>query len=386
MATYTVTATIPPDARGSISNVASADQGTSGAVLYNTTDDSATAVIDLTPEVDISVTKTDGVTSVAPGDSTTYTMIVSNAGPSSATDVRVTGAACRRRQRDVDMHRGHGRDVRCGEWDLPDRHDGRLRGRDPGRPGVILGNAADESHGGGSLTNTVSADAPADVTETNSANNQATDVDTLTPQSDVSVTKTDGLTSIAAGHSLPYTITVSSGGPSEIDPVAVDDDLPAGLTATTWTCAASSGSSCTAGSGVGSIHSSVDLLVGGSATYTVAGTVTPTFRGTLSNTLTATLPGGATDPTPANNSATDVTTVVGETDLSVTKTDDQTTVVPGTSTTYTIVVSNAGPSTAINAPVTDTLDAALTNATWTCAATTGSSCDPASGNGSSRRP
>ena len=234
----------------------------------------------------------------------------------------------------------------------------------------------------GSLTNTVSADAPAGVTDTNSGNNQATDVDTITPQSDVSVTKTDGLTSIAAGELLEYTITVSSGGPSVINPVAVDDDLPAGLTATTWTCTASSGSSCAAGSGSGSIHSSVNLLVGGSATYTVTGTVSPSFRGTLSNTVTATLPGGATDPTPANNSATDVTTVVGETDLSVTKTDGRTSVIPGTSTTYTIVVSNAGPSTAIDAPVTDTFNAALTNATWTCSATTGSSCGAASGSGS----
>ena len=45
-------------------------------------------MIDLTPQVDISVTKTDGVTSVAAGSPTTYTMIVSNAGPSSATGVR----------------------------------------------------------------------------------------------------------------------------------------------------------------------------------------------------------------------------------------------------------------------------------------------------------
>ena len=39
VATYTVTATIPPITRGSISNMATVDGGASGAALYNTADD-----------------------------------------------------------------------------------------------------------------------------------------------------------------------------------------------------------------------------------------------------------------------------------------------------------------------------------------------------------
>ena len=231
-------------------------------------------MIDLTPQVDISVTKTDGVTSVAPGSPTTYTMIVSNAGPSSATGVRVTDAlpvgavsgtwTCTA---------GTGGTCTTPSGTFPIDTTVDFAGGTPGGQVTFSATLQTSPAAVGSLTNTVSADAPAGVTDTNSGNNQATDVDTLTPQSDVSVTKTDGLTSIAAGQSLTYTITVSSGGPSVINPVAVDDDLPAGLTATTWTCAASSGSSCAAGSGSGSIHSSVNLLVGGSATYTVTGTV-----------------------------------------------------------------------------------------------------------------
>ncbi|MBK7908647.1 MAG: IPTL-CTERM sorting domain-containing protein, partial [Gemmatimonadetes bacterium] len=46
----------------------------------------------------------------------------------------------------------------------------------------------------------------------------------------------------------------------------------------------------------------------------------------------------------------------------------------------TIVASNAGPSTATGATVTDNFPAALTGATWTCTASAGSSC-PASGSG-----
>ena len=53
-------------------------------------------------------------------------------------------------------------------------------------------------------------------------------------------------------------------------------------------------------------------------------------------------------------------------DLSVTKTDGLTNVAPLEGVTYTIVVSNAGPSSAIDAIVADTIPAQLTGATWTC--------------------
>jgi uncharacterized repeat protein (TIGR01451 family) len=68
-------------------------------------------------------------------------------------------------------------------------------------------------------------------------------------------------------------------------------------------------------------------------------------------------------------------------DLSVTKTDGQATAIPGQGITYTIVAGNAGPSAATGATVSDTPPASLTNVTWTCAASAGSSC-PASGVGS----
>lgn len=72
-------------------------------------------------------------------------------------------------------------------------------------------------------------------------------------------------------------------------------------------------------------------------------------------------------------------------DLSITKTDGQTTAVPGLPVTYTIVVTNAGPAAVAGAIVTDAPPAILTGVTWTCTASPGSSC-PLSGAGAINNP
>ena len=104
-----------------------------------------------------------------------------------------------------------------------------------------------------------------------------------------------------------------------------------------------------------------------------------TATGTLANTASVAVPAGTTDPTPTNNSATDTDTFTPQADLQITNTDGQTTVVPGTAVTYTIVVTNAGPSSVTGATVTDTLPATLTGATYTATATGGATGFPASG-------
>jgi uncharacterized repeat protein (TIGR01451 family) len=68
-------------------------------------------------------------------------------------------------------------------------------------------------------------------------------------------------------------------------------------------------------------------------------------------------------------------------DLSLTKTDGASTYTPDGSTTYTIVVTNNGPSFVTGATVTDTLPAAITSATWTVNYTGMGSSGPVSGSG-----
>src|SRR4029077_6929808 len=97
-------------------------------------------------------------------------------------------------------------------------------------------------------------------------------------------------------------------------------------------------------SGTGNINDTVSFIpAGGTITYTINATIPPAATGTLSNTATVS---GADDTDPSNNSGTDTTDLDVQYDLSIVKTDNQLIDVPGTTTTYTIVVTNAGPSAA----------------------------------------
>ncbi len=206
------------------------------------------------------------------------------------------------------------------------------------------------------------------------------------PNPDLSVTKTDGVTTVTQGGTVTYTIVAKNNGAYTVEGT-VTDTVSASLTGVTWTCAASAGSTCVAASGSGNaISTSAILAAAGTATYTVTGTLSNTATGTLSNTATVAAPSWMTDATPANNTATDSDSINVRADLSITKTDGLATVNPGAVVTYTIVASNAASSSgaANGAIITDTVPASLTGVTWTCGTPTGgATCGAASGSGNS---
>ncbi len=68
-------------------------------------------------------------------------------------------------------------------------------------------------------------------------------------------------------------------------------------------------------------------------------------------------------------------------DLAITKTDGQTSALAGSTLTYTITASNAGPDNAAAVTIADTFPALLSGITWTCVGAGGGSCTAAgSGN------
>src|SRR5690606_8946423 len=122
----------------------------------------------------------------------------------------------------------------------------------------------------------------------------------------------------------------------------------------------------------------MDLGVGGWADVDYTATVHPSARGTLVNTATI-APGSGADPSPADNTAVDTTSIQVVSDLAIGKSGPAT-AVAGEAIEYRITVSNAGPSSALGMRVLDVLPPALTTASWTCTASSGSHCD-AAGNG-----
>ena len=222
--------------------------------------------------------------------------------------------------------------------------------------------------------------APTNYTDSDPTDDSATDTSVATPIADLAVTKTNGATTSVPGSPTTYTIVVTNAGPSTATDALVVDTLPTELPGASWTCAATPGATCAATTGTGSLDELVTVAPGATVTYSVTADVASAATGSFTNTVTVDAPSGTTDPDPSDNTADDTDDLTPEVDLAITKTDGATSVTPGTPTTYSIVVTNTGPSDVVGATVVDTLPAVLTDATWSCASSLGSSC-PGSGSG-----
>ncbi|MBL0026228.1 MAG: hypothetical protein IPO98_15130 [Saprospiraceae bacterium] len=95
--------------------------------------------------------------------------------------------------------------------------------------------------------------------------------------------------------------------PSDVVGATVTDNAPAGTSITGWNAIFSGGASGT-GSGSGNISQTINIPVGGVATYTITLNIPSGVTGNLSNTAVIAVPLGTTDPTPGNNTATDIDT------------------------------------------------------------------------------
>lgn len=187
---------------------------------------------------------------------------------------------------------------------------------------------------------------------------------------DVRATKTDGVASVVAGSSTTYTIVVTDAGPGNAHGTIVTDAAVSGLTKTGLTCTASGGAVCPTGLTVAQLEAGVTVATlpfNGSLTFSVTATVSAS-GGSVTNSVTATAPAAAIEADLTNNTATDINTVTPGANLGVTKTDGVTSLATGGTTSYTVVVSNAGPSAATLATITDAAAAGLTKTSVSCAA------------------
>ncbi len=363
---YTLTGLVSASATGSLVNTATVavPPGYTDPVTNNNT---ATDV-DTFQVADLAITKTDGSATYTPGGGITYTITVTNSGPSDVTGATVAdtvptaisgvtwtcaatpGASC----------------AASGSGNINDTVNIPFGGAlTYTLSGTVSASAT------GALSNTATVTAPLDTTDSNLGNNTATDSDTSLV-ADLLVTKTDGSAVYTPGGTITYTIVVTNNGPSDVTGATVTDNVPATITGVTWTCVPGTGASCSA-SGAGNINDTVNIPAGEILTYTLTGTVSPSATGNLVNTVSVTPPTGVTDPNLGNNNATDTDTMLVA-DLAITKTDGSAIYTPGGSITYTVVVTNNGPSNVVGATVSDPLPASISGVSWLCVPGTGASC------------
>ncbi|WDF57682.1 Ig-like domain-containing protein [Flavobacterium sp. KACC 22758] len=163
---------------------------------------------------------------------------------------------------------------------------------------------------------------------------------------DLQISKTADNSNPSVGNNVVFTITAKNNGPYKATGVTVSDALPSGYTFVS--AVPSTGTWSAPNWTVGS------LTNGSSATLAVTATVNAT--GSYAN--TASISGNNPDSTTGNNSAT--ATPLVQTNLSVTKTVNNTTPNVGDQVTFTITASNAGPSGATGVTVTDNLPSGYT--------------------------
>ena len=183
------------------------------------------------------------------------------------------------------------------------------------------------------------------------------------------MTKTDGVDSVVAGLTDSYTITVANAGPSAVTGAPVTDTFPAALTGVTWTCAPTGWRQLRGAERERAPSRPPSTCPPARRRRSPPRASAPGATGALANTATVTPPPGTTDPNPGDDTATDTTTITPSADVQVTKAGSPSPVTAGNPITFTVVVTNAGPSTATDVVITDPPPAGLAFGTITGACT-----------------
>jgi len=322
--------TVTPAGSGTLTNTASASANEFDPIAANNT---ASASVTVIPNADLAVTKTASPSPVGVGGNLTYTLTVTNNGPSMATGVTLTDAVPAG-VTFVSATPSQGTCTVTVSCNL-----GTLANAAKATVTIIVKPTLADF-----ITNTASVTAT--ETDPNLANNTASVTIIPTASADLALTETAAPNPVLLGGSnISYTITITNNGPSPATNVVLTDTLPAGATFVGTT---PSQGTCTNPLSTCAIG---NLASGASATVIVV--VKPNATGTFTN--SATVAANEADPNAANNSASAAGTVNPAADLFLAETATPQTITTGNNVTYSFTVSNSGPSTATGVTLTDTL-------------------------------
>ena len=339
-ATILIRGTVSSSATGNIVNTAVVSSTT---LDPNPANNTSTVTTPIVVSADVSIIKT--ASPVVAGQQATYTMNVSNAGPSDALDVDLTDVVptCILNP-EYSLDGGLTFNPWTGSINLGTITAGTTLT-------VLIRGTVDPSCTG-TITNTATVSSPSP--DPDPTNNTSTVITPINTSADISVVKTTNPSPVVAGQQAIYTMEVSNAGPSDALNVNLTDAVPAcvlnpeysldgGLIWIVWP---------------GSINLGT-ILTGGTVTVLIRGTVDPSCTGTITNTVAVS--SITPDPDPTNNTSTVTTPINTSADISVVKTANPSPVIAGNLLNYTMNVSNAGPSDALNVILTDAVSACILN-------------------------
>lgn len=318
----------------------------------NNGNNSSTATTNVTQSANVGVAKNGPVT-VNAGDTITYSVTVTNSGPSNATTVSLTDAVPTNTTF-VSATQTSGPTFNC--VNPPFGGTGTITCTIPTLTASALATFSFtfsvSPAATGSIDNT--ANISTATTDPTPGNNTSLVSAIVTQSANLGVTKT-GPGVVSAGTQISYTVTATNSGPSNATTVSLTDLLPPNTTFASSVQNTGPAFNCVtplAGSG-GTITCTIaTFAASGTATFTFVFNVSPAATGTIDN--TANISSATTDPVPGNNSSTASATVGQSADLTVVK-NGPATVTAGNTVTYTVTASNVGPSNASNVSLTDTL-------------------------------
>jgi uncharacterized repeat protein (TIGR01451 family) len=337
---YTV---LPPVNGGVFSNTAVI--ASSAPSDPNPGDDSAGGgPVNAAANADLAVAKSAAPTVVEPGGVVTFTLTVTNNGPSDAQFITVT-------------------DVLSG---------GSLGGVVDTSAGVnvtISGNGVTFTVGslsaGGVVTMVYTATAPSLGVMTNGAvvtsavddlgggDNQA-GATVLVNATDLALAKAAAGSTAVAGQPFTYTLTITNNGPLTATQVVITDALSGG--AVFSAVVASTEPASLTHSFVGAQATFTVTGIASSSVFTIVYTVLPPANGGVFSNTAVISSSAPNDPNPGDDSAGGgPVTATANADLAVAKSAAPTVVEPGGVVTYTLTVTNNGPSAAQFVTVTDVL-------------------------------
>ncbi len=297
-AQFTLTASVLPSTPNGtvLTNTATA---TSDSFDPNTTNNSSSTNTTINTSADLAVAKS-GPASATAGTNMSYTITVTNNGPSDASSVSLTDTLPAGTTF-VSLQQSSGPTFNCTTGATITCSIGTLTN---GSSASFTLTVAISSGATGTLSNT--ANVASTTPDGNSGNNSSTAPTTVTTSADLSVVKTGPIGVVATGFDVVYNISVANSGPSDAASVTLTDVLPAGTTFVSMNQTSGPAFNC---SGTTTVTCTIGTLINGaSATFQLTVHDTAAVGTTLSN--TATIASTTPDPNAANNSSTASVTVV----------------------------------------------------------------------------